>query len=42
MTANPARSSGPADRGELGDDVLAVPAFLDHPQHPAELALRAA
>src|SRR5664279_2338615 len=33
---------GPADRGQLGDDVLAVPAFFDHPQHAAELALCAA
>src|SRR6476469_1606077 len=33
---------GAVDGGELGHDVLAVAALLDHPQHAAELALGAA
>ena len=32
------RGPGPGDRGELGDDVLALPALLEHPQHAVELA----
>ena len=32
----------PADRGDLGDDVLAVATGFDHPQHAADLTLGAA
>src|SRR6476619_5001594 len=38
----PGPVDGLADRGELGDDLLAVPALLDHPEHAADLALGAA
>jgi len=42
MTLNPARSRARAGRRELRQHVRTLLAFLDHPDHAADLALRPA